>query len=198
MSVPETYKNEVPAPPMGDDILANIFLSVDITTVLHLDEVDSIMTLQYTLTLKWMDSRVTFRNLKYDTFLNTIDTRDASKIWYPKLLIYNTEDKEDTGACCQLIKYTYNSTVRVEHTLSLQFDSKSVITIERNGTANISPLTDVQNNHIYKGSENELILSRVYTTNFICEFELASYPFDIQKCSMIFVMQVKNLYLIPS
>ena len=99
MSVPETYKNEVPAPPMGDDILANIFLSVDITTVLHLDEVDSIMTLQYTLTLKWMDSRVTFRNLKYDTFLNTIDTQDASKIWYPKLLFYNTEDKEDTGAC---------------------------------------------------------------------------------------------------
>ena len=99
MSVPETYQNEVPAPPMGDDILANIFLSVDITTVLHLDEVDSIMTLQYTLTLKWMDSRVTFRNLKYDTFLNTIDTQDASKIWYPKLLFYNTEDKEDTRAC---------------------------------------------------------------------------------------------------
>ena len=84
---------------MGDDILANIFLSVDITTVLHLDEVESIMTLQYTLTLKWMDGRVTFRNLKSDTFLNTIDTQDASKIWYPKLLFYNTEDKEDTGAC---------------------------------------------------------------------------------------------------
>ena len=72
----------------------------------------------------------------------------------------------------------------------MQYDSKSVITIERNGTADISPLADVQNNHIYKGSENELILARVYTTNFICEFALASYPFDVQKCSMIFVMQV--------
>ena len=86
----------------------------------------------------------------------------------------------------------------VKHTLYLQFDSKSVITIERNGTADISPLADVQNNHIYKGSENELILSRVYTTNFICEFELVSYPFDVQKCSMIFVMQVKNYNLITS
>ena len=72
----------------------------------------------------------------------------------------------------------------------MQYDSKSIITIERNGAADISPLTDVQNNHMYKGSENELILERVYTTSFICEFELSSYPFDVQKCSMIFVMQV--------
>ena len=96
VTVPETYKNEVPAPPIEGDSLANIHLSVDITTVLNLDEVESIMTLQYTLTLKWMDSRVTFRNLKAETFVNTIDTRDASKIWYPKLLFYNTVDKEDT------------------------------------------------------------------------------------------------------
>ena len=64
------------------------------------------------------------------------------------------------------------------------------MTIDRNGTADISPLTDVHNNHIYKGSENELILARVYTASFICEFALGSYPFDFQKCSMIFVMQV--------
>ena len=104
MSVPETYKNEVPAPPKEDDSLANIFLSVDITTVLNLDEVESIMTLQYTLTLKWMDSRVTLRNLKHETFLNTIDSQDASKIWYPKLIFYNTMDKEDTQVCWQLEK----------------------------------------------------------------------------------------------
>ena len=96
VAVQETYKNEVPAPPMEGDLLANIHLSVDVTTVLNLDEVESIMTLQYTLTLKWMDSRVTFRNLKYETFINTIDTQDASKIWYPKLLFDNTLDKEDT------------------------------------------------------------------------------------------------------
>ena len=54
------------------------------------------MTLQYTLILRWIDSRVTFRNLKAETFVNTIDTYDASKFWYPKLLLYNTVDKEDT------------------------------------------------------------------------------------------------------
>ena len=96
MSVSETYKNEVPAPPMMNDPLAKIFLSIDITTVLNLDEAESIMTLQFTLTLKWRDSRLTLRNLKQETVLNTIDTKDASKIWYPKLLFYNTVNKEDT------------------------------------------------------------------------------------------------------
>ena len=98
--MPEAYKNEVPAPPKDEDLLANIFLSVDVTNVLNLDEVDAIMTLQYTLTLKWMDSRVTFRNLKPDAFLNTMDSQDANKIWYPKILFYNTIDKDDTRVCC--------------------------------------------------------------------------------------------------
>ena len=99
ISVLKTYQRGFPPPPKDDDMLANIFLSVDITTVLNLDEVESIMTLQYTLTLKWMDRRVTFRNLKSETFLNTIDTLDASKMWYPRLLFYNTADKEDTQVC---------------------------------------------------------------------------------------------------
>ena len=104
VSVSETYKNEVPAPPMINDSLANIFLSIDITTVLNLDEAESIMTLQFTLTLKWRDSRLTLRNLKQETVLNTIDSKDASKIWYPKLLFYNTVNKEDTQVLFSLGK----------------------------------------------------------------------------------------------
>ena len=33
VKVPEAYKNEVPAPPKDDDLLANIFLSVDVMFV---------------------------------------------------------------------------------------------------------------------------------------------------------------------
>ena len=46
------------------------------------------------------------------------------------------------------------------------------------------------NNIIYQGSENVLILSRVYTTTWVCEFDLTMYPFDEQKCDMIFAEQV--------
>ena len=78
----------------------------------------------------------------------------------------------------------------------MQYNDKSVITIHKNGTPVISPLEELQNDHVYKGIENDLILSQVYTTSFTCEYDMAGYPFDNQKCSMIFTMQVKDLIAI--
>ena len=75
-----------------------------------------------------------------------------------------------------------------------QYTDKSIITIQRNGTATISPLKVMQNDHIYSGIENELILSQVYTTSFTCEYDMRAYPFDVQKCSMIIIMQVGPHY----
>ena len=72
----------------------------------------------------------------------------------------------------------------------LQYNDKSVITIRRNGSATLSPLEVMQNDHIYSGIQNELILSQIYTTSFTCEYDMRTYPFDMQKCSMIFMMQV--------
>ena len=74
----------------------------------------------------------------------------------------------------------------------LQYNDKSVITIQRNGTATISPLQALQNDHIYSGIKNELILSQIYTTSFTCMYDMGSYPFDVQKCSMVFIMQVTS------
>ena len=52
---------------------------------------------------------------------------------------------------------------------------------------------ELQNNHIYAGDENELVLSRIYTTSFTCEYEMSMYPFDIQECYMVFIMKVRKL-----
>ena len=94
--MPESYLNEVPVPPDDGRFLADIHLSIDVIQVLELVEVESAMSLQYRLTLKWKDSRVAFRNLKEDTFLNTVGNDDAAKIWYPQVVFYNTKDMEET------------------------------------------------------------------------------------------------------
>ena len=73
-----------------------------------------------------------------------------------------------------------------------QYNDKSVITVNRKGTASVNSWDKLQNDHIYKGEDSELILSQVYTTNFICDYDLRSYPFDYQKCSMNFIMQVSQ------
>ena len=69
---------------------------MDIISVLDLIEVDSVMRVIYKLTLRWRDSRVTFQNLKEKSFLNMVGSNDASKIWYPRLIFYNTENMEET------------------------------------------------------------------------------------------------------
>jgi hypothetical protein len=51
------------------------------------------------MTLTWKDSRVTFRNMKELSYLNTIGSEDATKIWYPRLLMYNTENMDETKVC---------------------------------------------------------------------------------------------------
>ena len=64
--------------------------------MLDLIEVDSVMTVIFKLTLRWRDSRVTFRNLKDKSFLNMVGRDDASKIWYPRVIFYNTRNMEET------------------------------------------------------------------------------------------------------
>ena len=76
--------------------MANIFLTINVIEVLDLIEVESAMVLQYRMTLMWKDQRLKFRNLKEDTFLNTVGREDAAKIWYPKVVFYNTREMEET------------------------------------------------------------------------------------------------------
>ena len=107
--VPKSYLNEAPPPPMDDDIFAYIFLSINVIEVLDLNEVDAAMVLQFRMTLRWRDSRVKFRNLKKENFLNTVGREDAAKIWYPQVVFYNTREMEETKVkiICQSLCLTY-------------------------------------------------------------------------------------------
>ena len=96
MSIPETYIPDVPPPPIVDNLLADVFLRIDVIKFLNLVEVDESMDLKYRMTLKWKDSRLRFRNLKKENYLNTLGKDEAGKIWYPRVIFYNTRDTEET------------------------------------------------------------------------------------------------------
>ena len=54
------------------------------------------MKLQFKLQLSWYDPRVTFLNLKKDSHMNSLTNEDATKVWYPKVTFYNTDEMEET------------------------------------------------------------------------------------------------------
>ena len=42
----------------------------------------------------------------------------------------------------------------------------------------------VLNIYIYEGSENPLLITRVYSTKWLCSYDMLFYPFDTQVCRM--------------
>ena len=72
----------------------------------------------------------------------------------------------------------------------VQYDDKSVLAVEQNGTFASSGLSHLHNEREHKGIDNKLMLSRVYTTSFTCKYNMEHYPFDMQICTMMFVPQV--------
>ena len=66
----------------------------------------------------------------------------------------------------------------------------SLVTVRRRGGFVPSPLTELVNNHLYDGKENDILYWGKYTTQFICSFNMQFYPFDIQECHMEFMFSV--------
>ncbi len=156
-------------PPSTDEALgklSNVTVSVDILQIIDIEEVQHVISLQIVLRLTWTDKRLTFMNLKMDKDLNTLIPLYRNKIWIPELVFYNTQKK-----------------------LESLNDEKAFATISRQGSFKRSSQSELQNAYIFKGSENPLTISRVYDSEFFCEFVLAYYPFDTQRCSIIVTMK---------
>ena len=59
ISIDESYLKEIPAPPLADQELTNVNVSLELLAVLDINEVDSVISLQYGMHLSWMDPRYT-------------------------------------------------------------------------------------------------------------------------------------------
>ena len=75
-------------------------------------------------------------------------------------------------------------------TFKLQVDDKSQEIVLRKGNFTPSPTSRLHNDHLYQGSENDIVTTRIYSQDFICDFELSYYPFDVQLCRQVFTLKV--------
>ena len=89
IDVPNCYLRHV-----SDQDGASVTLNVDIAELLAISEVSEIFTVKYQLTMEWQDKRLTYLNLKEDSYLNVVSQKEATNIWLPVIIFENTHDRE--------------------------------------------------------------------------------------------------------
>ncbi|ROT71673.1 hypothetical protein C7M84_009993 [Penaeus vannamei] len=124
-----------------------------------IDDVQQVNYLEFILTLRWVDSRVTFFNLRSDLFANKLSASEREKIWTPELDFPN----------------------------ALNGDVKTVKTnffIQRTGEPNELDFNNVNMDQTYSGSAATILLQTHYSGGFVCDFDVFFYPFDVQRCGV--------------
>ena len=136
-----------------DDGHTQIDVFLQLSNILDISEVKNEITIIFTTTLKWKDSRLKYLFLKNVEEKNVINT----EVWVPKLTFHNMKE--------ELIHEKGNLNVRKEGAMTRNDRSELVMA------------------ETYEGSENTITLIHHYQVKFICTFkDIHLYPFDEEMC----------------
>ncbi len=105
-------------------------------------------------------------DLNVEDSLNSLTLQSRKNIWFPQVIFHNTEIKSETLN-----------------------DDKAYANVQREGLYQRRNISYLHNAYLYKGEENPIVFSRVYSDKFICEYDMSIYPFDTQTCTAIFILK---------
>ena len=160
----EGYKSNIPDIHMDETgvvVKKQVKISMMITDIESIEEVQSRFTTTFNLMIDWRDARLTWKDLKDDVALNVPSDDQKYLIWFPKIIIANSENGYEVPN-----------------------DSKSKLRVKKNGTSRMSPRDNIRETALFKGSENSITYFREFNVKLKCTFNLAHYPFDTQTCSV--------------
>ena len=115
--------------------------------------------------------------MKEDREFNSIIYSERQQIWVPTILFSNT--REDFTS--KNDEQTFAKVIRLK--------KGSLISLEKN--------EDIMED---KGSENQIQTNRMYEIDFLCNYDMKFYPFDIQECTIDLVIDgntAKFIDLLP-
>ena len=135
----------------------NISISMDVYSIEEINELEMKISIKVRFTMKWLDSRLTFRNLKYTDFYNQLNIEEIKKIWTPSLLFLSS-------------KGTY---IKAED---------GTVLVKKNGSKQLNELSELDEDYLYSGNENPISMVTYTHVKLDCTFDLTMYPFDSQRC----------------
>ena len=75
----------------------NLYTSIDVTKILQLDEVHSLLSLQLKLTIEWTDTRHEYIDLKTNKNMNSLSSNEMDEIWMPTIVFDNTNNRQQAA-----------------------------------------------------------------------------------------------------
>ena len=168
-------KNLVPPPAKSGEKLSVNF-DVKIFEIVHINEIDNEIEIKFETTRSWFDRRLTYHNMMENS-KNKISSSDRKTIWAPWIIFQNFAGSDK------------NQRTDIPDALRIIINPYFNFTIGENN--------NMHNTHLFKGSENELKHVKERRTAWLCDFQMEWYPFDIQSCTMQFIIQDDSVIFWP-
>ena len=171
------YDRFVAPPSLGNGTKPKLYLTLDIERITEINEKNGFFRCQLWLVRKWIDTRLSFQNLKRDSDLNDINPEDRDLIWKPWTAYKNIEDRS---------KYARS-------------DLKQVWKVIANSNYSFkrADRSFLHNTYLFDGASNMISYEIGYTTEWLCDFHMEWFPFDTQSCVMEFLQQDDSVILVP-
>ena len=169
-------KFRVPVP-LGGQTKFILNFSVSIDKIINIDENNGNFKIKMTIIRTWYNPHLKFLNVKRLSDKNLISTEDRQIMWIPSTVFENLEQANE------LQKTSIKKRFKVIPNPSFKFTRSDKMSFE--------------NNRIFEGSENALIYTTQYSVNWICDYNMAWYPFDSQVCSPQFFHQEVSISTNP-
>ena len=153
-------------PPVSNGTKTEVFVSMDILSITNIDEMAMTFTSKLGLFIQWRDQRITFNNLNSNG--NFLTESQLDQIWLPPLIFSNTKDF-----------------------ILISGQDHDDVKILKKGPPTLNEASELKEEEIYRGDENDLLLTAYHQRDFHCNFELSNFPFDLQKCSIDIIASEK-------
>ena len=173
----EGYNKKLIPLPLEGQVKFYYNISINISKIISIDEIDGKFKTKMTIGRYWFNPQLTYLDLHKSDDKNDLTLDDKNLMWIPRTVFHNLE----SGKGLQ----------KTDKLDVLRIIPNSVFEFER------SEKTENKNARIFKGSNNGLSYQREFSVKWMCDFDLAWYPFDSQICSFQFYDTGKLVNLVP-
>ena len=120
--------------------------------VQDIQEVAQYLELKFKVEMQWKDARVMFYNIKTDEKMNSPSLDEQLALWTPTVVFWNTKNQ-----------------------LRTVNDENTFASIKREASGSIIDKAANEDIETFTGSDNGITISRVYSIQFYCEYQIMWY-----------------------